>query len=508
MTTAVLEADPADPRLEVPASLFNPRHDEEIGQQIPRYFHAPQWESTAGEDLADIASIAGLEFMPWQQIVANNAMAEDPVTGRWQAFRVCLIVPRQNGKNALVRARLLAGLFLFGEEKLVFSAHLFKTAHAEYLAIRQIIESIPEWMDMVARMPDSRETAIILKDGRRLDFLSRVRTSGRGLQGDLVIIDEAFAVSEELISDLLPVMVTRENAQVWFTSSTGFDYSTVLKNLREDATERPEENKHLAFFEWSVDIKKIDWRSREAVQKSNPSLGYLISWDWVREVELSIMGEEQYQRERLGVWADNSADAVIGVDLWDRAVVSKEIFQNYRVKKRSLALEITQDRSKAFVAGAALLNDGRVVVEIIDALNGVAKVQDLLHALVKKSKPVAGIVIDSYSGASAMVPRLSAAGIPVSLATTRDLTAGSADFYDRLVNLDENLVFEPTLLHGSHPMLDDAAYTARRRPVGASRTAWTWQAFGGIPVEPLRAVTLALRGLSMEPIKKRRGRVG
>ena len=219
------------------------------------------------------------------------------------------------------------------------------------------------------------------------------------------------------------------------------------------------------------------------------------------------MGEEQYQRERLGVWADNSADAVIGVDLWDRAVVSKEIFQSYRVKKRSLALEITQDRSKAFVAGAALLNDGRVIVEIIDALNGVAKVQDLLHALVKKSKPVAGIVIDSYSGASAMVPRLSAAGIPVSLATTRDLTAGSADFYDRLVNLDENLVFEPTLLHGSHPMLDDAAYTARRRPVGASRTAWTWQAFGGIPVEPLRAVTLALRGLSMEPIKKRRGRV-
>lgn len=495
-----------DHRLHIPESLFTPQ-SELIGEQTPTFFHAPEWEFTAGEDVTDVAAIAGLDLLPWQQLVLNNAMCMDPLTDRWLGFQVCLIVPRQNGKNALVRARLLAGLFLFGEEKLVFSAHRFKTAHAEYLALRALIESVPEWLDEVAAMRDSHETAIILKDGRRVDFISRVRTAGRGLQGDVVILDEAFALSEELMSDLLPILSSRRSPQVWFTSSTGFDYSTVLQGVRDKALKAPEDNKHLVFCEWSADLAEVDWRSAEAVRVSNPSLGYLQSWEWIKEVELDNMGEEQYQRERLGVWADMNTDAVIGVDLWDRAVVNKEILAGIRVKRKSIAIEVTRDRSKAFIAGAAQLADGRVLVEIIAELDGVAKVQDTLRGLVKRQRPWAGVVIDSFSGAAALVPRLSEYGIPVSLATTRDLVMGSADLYDRLVNVDDDLVSDPLLLHGRHPLLDDAAYTARRRLVGSSRTAWTWEAFDEVLVEPLRAVTLALRGLSMEPVKKKRGRV-
>ena len=56
--------------------------------------------------------------------------------------------------------------------------------------------------------------------------------------------------------------------------------------------------------------------------------------------------------------------------------------------------------------------------------------------------------------------------------------------------------------------LDDAAFTARRRLVGQSRTAWTWaQGPAEVPLAPLRAVTLAVRGLEMEPVKKKRRRV-
>jgi hypothetical protein len=44
------------------------------------------------------------------------------------ASSVGLCVSRQNGKSAIVEARLLAGLFLFGEPRIVYSAHEFKTA--------------------------------------------------------------------------------------------------------------------------------------------------------------------------------------------------------------------------------------------------------------------------------------------------------------------------------------------------------------------------------------------
>ena len=497
----------SDPRLVVPSSLFMPR-SEPVGVQVPTHFHAPEWSVTAGDDLTDFAAVCGVDFLPWQQLVARNAMAEDPVTGKFEAFQVCLIVPRQNGKNAVVRWRLLAGLFLFGEERLVHSAHLFKTAHNEYMEIRQIIEDTPELMAQVRSMPDSKETAIILKDGRRIDFVSRARGNGRGLQGDCVILDEAFALSSQLVSDLLPVLSSRRSPQVWYTSSTGFDSSEVLLNLRENALERPESNKHLAFFEWSADVKQVDWRSPEAVQVSNPSLGYLQSWDWISEVELDVMGVEEYQRERLGVWADRSSDAVIGVDLWARSLVSEEVLAGASVRRRSLALEVSADRDLAVLAGAAELSDGRVVVDIIAAKEGVSWVQDEVARVVKKHKPHAGVVIDSFSGAAGLAPRLAEAGIPVSLASTRDITAGTVTVFDGLSHVDEDGAPDPMVVHGSHPLLDDAAHSVRKRLVGSSRTAWTWERFGEVKVEPLRAITLAVRGFDMEPVvKKRRGRV-
>ena len=496
-----------DHRLVVPDSVVAPRDGGGVGVQTPRHFHAPDWSQTAGEDVIDLASAIGLEMLPWQKLVLRNAMCEDPRTGEWDAFQVGLVVPRQNGKNYILRARLLAGLFLFGEERLVHSAHLFKTAHNEYLEIVRVIEETPEFLSMVKSMPDSRETAIILKDGRRLDFMSRARSGGRGLQGDCVVLDEAFALSQTLVSDLLPVLSSRPSPQVWYTSSTGFDYSETLMAVRKKALESPEDNKHLAYFEWCADLDETDWRSREAVQQSNPSFGYLQTWDWIKETELGVMGEEEYQRERLGIWADRSTSAVIGADKWEAAFVTGEVLAGAKVVRRSLGLEVTADRDFAVIGGAAELSDGRIVVDVVRAGEGVAWIQDELAVLSRKHKPHAGVVVDSFSAASSMANPLGQAGVDVSLASTKDIVAGTAEVFDRL-SFDSDGVADPQLLHGRDALLDDAAYTARKRLVGQSRTAWTWQQHGEVMVEPLRAITLAVSGLSMEPVrKKRRARV-
>lgn len=495
-----------DNRYQVPDSQFEVQ-SEFVGEQVPPIMHVPEWEWTAGDDVIDLAEAIGENPIPWQKLVTRNACSENPLTGKWNNFQVGLVVPRQNGKNFITRIVELAHLFVFGTEKIVHTAHLFKTAHNEYLELKKIIERVPELMDQVRSMPDSKETAIILKDGRRIDFLARANASGRGLQGDLVILDEAFALSETLVADLLPVLSARKNAQVWYTSSTGFDYSTVLKNVRDQAMQG--DKKHLAYFEWSADLKQVSWDSVEAVQASNPSLGYTQSWDWIHEVELGVMPEEAYQRERLGVWADNSSDAAIGVDRWARGLATPEALVGSKVVKRSLALEVTPDRDMAFLAGVALLKDGRVVGDIVAAREGVAWIQDEAKRVAKKHKPVAGIVVDAFSGAASVAMQLANAGIEVSLASTKDLTRATEELFDRLVFEDEG-VADPQFLHSSHPLLDDAAHTARRRLVGTSQSAWTWKQFGEVRVEPLRAMTLALAGLSMEPVgkqKRRKGRV-
>ncbi|MGP5269811.1 terminase large subunit domain-containing protein [Corynebacterium variabile] len=502
------DLDIADPRLELPPSLMQPR-TQPVGEQLPQHFHAPEWTYSLGEDITDLAAVVGFDMLPWQQLVLNNAMAADPVTGRYQAFQVGLVVPRQNGKTAITRFRMLAGLFLFGERKIVYSAHLFKTAHSEFEEIREIVERTPWMMEQVRKINDSKETSIILKSGARMDFMSRTtKSGGRGLQGDLVIFDEAFALSGELVSSLLPTLSSRENPQVWYTSSTGFDYSETLLAVRKKAVEHPEDNHHLAYFEWSAD-PKLDWKSLEAVQQSNPSLGYLQAWSWIRETELGVMDEDSYRRERLGIWADASTDAAIGVELWGRSYADEGLLIGNKVKRRSLALEVTPDRDLAVLAGAAELASGQIVVDIIAAKPGVAWVQDVVGRIAKKHKPVAGVVIDSLSGTSSLAPRLAEAGVPVSLAKTRDVTDGTAAVFDGLSRVDDDGLPAPSLLHGEHPLLDDAAHTARRRLVGASKSAWTWQQLGEVRVEPLRAITLAVQGLNMEPVepKKRGGRV-
>lgn len=500
--------DLTDPRLEVPASLMQPR-SEPVGRQTPTFFHAPEYTYSMGEDATDLAATTGFDLLPWEQLVLNNALAADPLTSRFLAFQVGLVVPRQNGKTAVTRWRMLLGLFILGERKIVYSAHLFKTAHSEFEEIRDVIERTPWMMEMVKKINDSKETSIILKSGARMDFMSRTtKSGGRGLQGDLVVFDEAFALSGELVSSLLPTLSSRENPQVWYVSSTGFDYSETLLNIRDKAVEHPEDNHHLCYFEWSAD-PKCDWRSVDAVQQSNPSLGYLQTWSWIKETELGVMDEQSYRRERLGIWADASTDAAIGVELWGRSFATKEALIGTKVKRRSLALEVTRDRDLAVLAGAAELSDGRIVVDIIAAKPGVAWVQDEVGRVVKKAKPHAGVVIDGFSGAAALAPRLEEAGVRTSLASTRDLTTGTARVFDLLNATDGDGFPAPGMLHSEHPLLDDAAHTARRRLVGNSKSAWTWERFGEVAVEPLRAVTLAVEGLDMEPVvpKRKRGRV-
>ncbi|MCF8703292.1 terminase large subunit [Corynebacterium pseudokroppenstedtii] len=502
MTAAV-----QDKRLVVPAGEVEP-WNEPVGAQVPPIFHAPLWNTTAGDDAVDLAAAAGLKLLPWQQLVLRNALGERR-GGGWEAFEVGLIVPRQNGKNVIVLARELAGLFLFDEEQIIHTAHKFKSAKSAYRDLKKLIESVPEFRDQVRSMPDSSDnTAIIMNDGRRCDFLARQSGGGRGFSGDTVILDEAFQVSDELVSDLLPTLSGRSSPQVWYTSSTGFDYSTVLKKVRKRAVEEPEDNKHLAYFEWAANVDEVDWRSVDAAQAANPSMGWYQSWDWIKEVEVDSMEEESYKRERLGVWADRSADAAIGVDLWAQTRGTEELFEGNPPVRRSLALDVSQDRDVCVIGGATELRDGTVVVDVIERRAGTAWVVDTLRDLVKRNRPYAGVVIDSLSGAAALHPHLMEAGIPVALAVTKDLTAGTADLYDRLARTDENGDPDPTVFHGDNDFLDDAAHTARRRLVGASKSQWTWEQYGEVSVVPLRAITLALRGFQMQPLKrKRRGRV-
>ena len=255
----------SDSRLWVPESPVVAR-SEPVGVQTPTHFVAPLWHTTAADDAIDLAAVAGLELLPWQQIVLRNALGEKH--DRWAAFEVGLVVPRQNGKNVVIMARQLAGLFLFGEELQVHTSHRFKTTRAAHRDLVRLIEGVPDLKSEVQAAPTSTEnTAIILRNGNRIEFLARQGGSGRGLSGDTVYLDEAFNLSTETVSDLMPTLSARPRPQLWYTSSAGMESSEVLSALRERVLSAPEDEKTLAYFEWSAQLDQFEWDSVEAVQQ-------------------------------------------------------------------------------------------------------------------------------------------------------------------------------------------------------------------------------------------------
>jgi hypothetical protein len=99
---------------------------ELIGAQRPRVSWVPPYVSCAqGDDAVELAASAGLVLDDWQAWVLRESMGTLP-SGQWSAFEVGLLVSRQSGKNAILEARELAGLYLLDEQLLIHTAHEFQ----------------------------------------------------------------------------------------------------------------------------------------------------------------------------------------------------------------------------------------------------------------------------------------------------------------------------------------------------------------------------------------------
>ena len=125
----------------------------------------------------------------------GRGLAEDE-DGQWAALEVGLIVPRQNGKSALLAALLAASVTILGEDQVMASAHEFKTCIELFRATINLFEGHPDLDRRIARVLRGHGNECIeLKSGSRIRFVARSRGSGRGFSADRVIFDEAFRLS-------------------------------------------------------------------------------------------------------------------------------------------------------------------------------------------------------------------------------------------------------------------------------------------------------------------------
>lgn len=421
----------------------------------------------------------GLLLDPWQQLVLEGGCGER-ADGKWSAFEVAVISPRQNGKNGILEAREIAGLFLFGEQLILHSAHEFKTAQEAFRRVLFLVENNDDLRKKVARIRTSHgEEGIELKGGARLRFIARSTGSGRGFSGDCVILDEAYQLSASAMGALLPTLSARPNPQVWYTSSAGKRDSSQLILVRDRGRQGGDPG--LAYFEWSAPSDSaVD--DHAAWAQANPALGIRINPEFI-ERELAALPLGEFRRERLGVWDDEAsgADWVIPMESWSACADPNSEIQDPVV----FAPDVSFDRAWASISAAGARADGVMGVEVIDYRKGTSWIIPRLLELVERHGALA-IGIDPGGPCGSLIPELEAVGVPLILMSARDIAQGCGAFYDAVIG--------GTVRHRDQQELSAAVASARKRPLGDS---WAWSRKDAVSeITTLISATVALRAYS------------
>lgn len=445
------------------------------GVQVPRVSCWPSYVSSAGREALDLARSVGLWLDPWQAFVLEHGLGER-ADGKWSAFEVGLVVSRQNGKGAVLEARELAGLFLFGEQLILHSAHEFKTAQEAFRRVLAWIEGKDALRKRVKRVRTSHgEEGVELTNGARLRFVARSTGSGRGFSGDCVILDEAYNLGPDAMAALLPTLSARQNPQLWYASSAGMESSEQLLRVHERGVEG--KSSRLAYFEWSAD-PALPLDSREGWAQANPALGIRISEEFV-ESERAALGDWEFSRERLGYWPESGGVHVIDPGVWaGLAEPGSEL-----VDPVVFGVDANPERTRACIAAAGRARGG-FHVEVVDARDGTAWVPARLAELVERWQPAA-VSLDPSGPAGSWLADLLECKVEPELVSGREMAQACGLFY-------ETVVERAGLRHLNQAPLNLALLGAKQRVLG---DAWAWhRRDSGVDVSPLVAVTLALHG--------------
>lgn len=435
--------------------------------------------------------MAGLVLDPWEAFVLEQALSERP-DGRWAAFEVGLVVPRQNGKGSVIEAAELAWLFLLKDRLVIHSAHQFDTSKNHFDRVLELIEGTPEFDRRVRRVLRSHgEEGIELKGGQRIRFRTRTKGGGRGFTGDKVVLDEAMILPEATVGALMPTMSARSvtgNPQLWYAGSSVDQFvhpdGVVLARLRERALKGDDPS--LAYFEWSVPANHPDEVTPEtavdqaAWGQANPGLGIRISAEHIANEQRS-MDPRTFAVERLGAgdWPDLTGEegSVIPVQLW----LERTDHESRPLDPVCFAVDVSPDRVWASISASGKRADGAGHVEVVDRRRGTGWVVERLTGLIAKHQAL-GVVVDERGPASSLLAELDdTLGCEVRRVNSTEYAQACGLFFDA--------VEQGTVRHLGTPELVAAVKGATNRPLGEQ---WAWSRKNStVDITPLVAATLA-----------------
>lgn len=469
-------------------AVADPPSRQVFGCQTPRILVTPHARvGTAAQEVIDLADSVGLILDPWQRLCLDVILSED-ADGHMAALIGVLLVPRQNGKGAILEALELAWLFLWRVPLTLHSAHLFKTSQDAFRRLLRHIRNTP-WLDEQVEkysFTNGKEMIILKPDPNlgetpetapRIEFVARSKGGGRGFSANRLVLDEAYDLPDLELDAAMPTLSAQRDIQIIFTSSAPMVDSITLRRVRERMIAGDGDD--LAGLEWSVDPDDYDPASEESVAQANPSYGTRIRARTVR-TERKTMSEAGFARERLGIPDEDTAAAAFDLAAYGAA----ESDTAAPGSKVVFGVDASPDGADA----AIFASDGQVI-EVIDVRDGMGWVPERVFDLARRHR--GQVVVDPTGPAGALVPHLAPKlGKKLRLIGARDRAQACVAF-------DQALTDGRILIRRS-AALRSAVESSRRKK--AADGLWVLRrAEGAKPISAAYAAILAHWGATTTP---------
>lgn len=475
----------------------------------PAFKTFPPYSQTLGPEVADLAALAGFAPDPEQRLALDLIFALND-QGKSAAFEFAVVVARQNLKTGVFKQAALGWLFITDQRLVVWSAHEFSTTQEAFRDMAALIEGCSYLSRRVKRIyRGNGDESIELMSGQRLLFKARTKTGGRGLTGDKVVLDEAFALQPDHMGSLMPTLSVRPDPQLVYGSSAGLARSEVLRKIRDRG--RSGNASRLAYLEWCAEqglrCQESPCRHefgadgcvldrRDLWKAANPLLGRTrpngtsLTYEYVA-AEREALPPEEFARERMGWWDDPAVgEPAFGPGFWEACATTI----SPQSPPGSLAVAVSFDLTKAAIAAAA--QDGEEThVKPLQHGPGTGWIVQRAKQLQDQYGPE--VLIDGRGPAAMLIEPLQQAGVRLRVVDTREVLDACAGLFD--------LVRERKVRHQSYDELDAAVTAAVKRDVG---DRWAWgRRKSSSDISPLEAVTLATFGVTQRSKPEPRIRV-
>lgn len=496
------------------------------GCEQPRIFTPPLRDLNPDTSLgfsviAFAEEVLEIALLPWQRWFLIHALELRPEGGL--RFRtVVLLMARQNGKSTLSQIVALWFMYVNGSPLVIGTAQDLDVAEEIWQGAVDLVEETPELDALKAHVIRvNGKKSLNLTSGERYKVKAANRRAGRGLSGDVVLLDELREhQSWDAWGAITKTTMARQHALVLAMSNAGDATSVVLRYLRklahtalgdpdglnqedddgellpdEEELELDSDDDTLAIFEWSAPPGS-SLRDRDAWAQANPALGHTIT---ERTVASAVRTDPEwiFRTEVLCQWSDGTLEGPFPPGAWEASADP----DSRRAPGAPIALcvDVSWDRSHAYVALASTRDDGLFHVEVVARRAGTDWITPWLTSP-ERSEDVRGArVAVQVKGApvASLVKELKEARVKVSEWGGSALGAATGTFYDRVRAAVGEGTEAQQLRHRDQPLLNLAAATASTRPVG---DAWLWdRRRSATDVAPLIAVTGALWCLTNTP---------